>query len=113
MVLGVFLCGSVLCRLCLSTIFGARAECDMGTRPVFLQSVLAINPLIRGCDWCCSVWSLCLMRGRTSSLLYDCHHLVEIRVCFLVVGVEVLRVGFDKPLLPLHVCPKRTDFRSR
>ena len=44
------------------------------------------------------------MLGGSSSLLCGCHSPVEGEVCSLVVGVEALRVRFDKTLLPLSVC---------
>ena len=62
-------------------------------------------PLDRGCDCCCGDWSLHWMLGRASPFLCGCHNPVGGRVCSPFVGVEALRVGFNKVLLPLSVCP--------
>ena len=51
------------------------------------------------------------MLGGSSSLLHGCHSLVRGRVCFLVVGVEALRVGFYKDPLLYVLCPQGGEHR--
>ena len=50
------------------------------------------------------VESRACMLGRASSLLSGCHSPVRDRLCSTVVKVNILRVGFDKALLPVSVC---------
>lgn len=69
---GCFYLGASLCKLCESSIFGARAVFGMDASLVFLQGVLAVVPLIGGVFDV--VFRACSgMLGRASSLVCGCH----------------------------------------
>lgn len=111
---GLFHEGTSLCRLCWSSIFGVRADFGMDASHIFPQIVLAVNPLIRGCDWCQGVQSQHWMLRGASSLLCGFHSPIGAGVFSPVAGVEFLRVGFDRALLPLKVCsvPRELSFET-
>lgn len=70
---GCFYVGVSLCRLCVSNIFGARTGFGVDAGHVFLQSVLAVIPLIAGLlvSRACARWEvgslLCSMAVTTLS----------------------------------------------
>ena len=83
--------------------FDVRAVFSMIAHQVYLQSVLPIFPLDRGCDWCYSIQGLHWMLGKVSSLVSTA--LAGARSTPLVFGVEAPMVGFSTALLPSSVCP--------
>lgn len=96
----VFFVGVSLCIVCRSNISAARAFWIQVPAPALL-SVLAMSLEIR-CDWGDSAQSLQWMWGRAPSLLLVITALGG-RVSVPAVGVEALRVRFDKVPLPLSV----------
>ena len=98
---GVFFVGASLCIVCRSNISAARAFW-IQVPATSLLSVLAMALKIRR-DWGDSAQSLQWMWGRASSLLLVITALGG-RVLAPDVGVEALRVRFDKVHCP-WVCP--------
>ena len=101
-----FYVGMSLCRLCIFSVFGARAGFGMPTSHVIPQGVLSVSPLI-------GVWSVLYCPepglGVRWGLLSAPWLSLPCRgrgLCSPVVGVEALRVEFDQALLLLSVCPK-------
>ena len=98
----LFLCGNIPGETVWVQYFCCEGCFGMDACHVFPQSVLAIIPLMG--LWLV-VWpepTLDVGWGLLFALC--CHSSVRGRVCSPVVGVEALRVGFDKALSPFSVC---------
>lgn len=99
--------GALLCRLCVSSVFGMRVGFDPDARQVFPQGVLASTTLLgvvvgiggpRAFAWSEMGLPVCSVATTTRGG----------RVCPLVVGVEDLRVGLNQAPFALQrgLCPR-------
>lgn len=99
------------CRPCESNIFGVRAGLGIDAGHIFPLSVLAVTSMVGAVI--SVVESRACVLGRASFLLSGCHSPARDRICSTVVKVNILRVGFDKALLPLSTCPVLPGTRFR